>query len=68
MFLVEKKEREQQTMERKMYKSTLFPICCVLFALFDRGNALYGSSSPVLQLTPSNFKSKVWPLIGCFHL
>ncbi|KAG7653103.1 Thioredoxin domain [Arabidopsis suecica] len=46
-------------MERKMYKSTLFTICFLLFALFDRGNALYGSSSPVLQLTPSNFKSKV---------
>ncbi|CAA0165972.1 unnamed protein product [Arabidopsis thaliana] len=46
-------------MERKMYKSTVFPICCLLFALFDRGNALYGSSSPVIQLTPSNFKSKV---------
>lgn len=43
-----------------MYKSAL-TILCLLFAVFDLGNALYGSSSPVLQLTPSNFKSKVWP-------
>uniref|UniRef100_A0A7N0TUB9 protein disulfide-isomerase n=1 Tax=Kalanchoe fedtschenkoi TaxID=63787 RepID=A0A7N0TUB9_KALFE len=30
-----------------------------LFALITSSSALYGPSSPVLQLTPSNFKSKV---------
>ncbi|KAE8732749.1 Protein disulfide-isomerase like 2-2 [Hibiscus syriacus] len=30
-----------------------------LFAFFTVSNALYGPLSPVLQLTPSNFKSKV---------
>lgn len=29
------------------------------FALFNLSDALYGSSSPVVQLTPNNFKSKV---------
>ncbi|KAL0703327.1 hypothetical protein Bca4012_069752 [Brassica carinata] len=47
-------------MERKMNKTRVFTILSLVFAFsFDLSNALYGSSSPVLQLTPSNFKSKV---------
>lgn len=45
-------------MEISLYKSPL-TLLTILSLLFDLGNALYGSSSPVLQLTPSNFKSKV---------
>ncbi|XP_010522374.1 PREDICTED: protein disulfide-isomerase 2-3-like [Tarenaya hassleriana] len=44
-----------------MYKSplTLITLFSISFAFFDLGSALYGPSSPVVQLTPSNFKSKV---------
>ncbi|KAF3607055.1 hypothetical protein DY000_02044404 [Brassica cretica] len=43
-----------------MNKTRVFTILSLVFAFsFDLSNALYGSSSPVLQLTPSNFKSKV---------
>ncbi|KAL6136977.1 hypothetical protein ACLB2K_062272 [Fragaria x ananassa] len=35
------------------------PILLVYFFVFNACDALYGPSSPVLQLTPSNFKSKV---------
>lgn len=39
-----------------------------LFTFFSISNALYGPSSPVLQLTSSNFKSKVNPLSFAIHL
>ncbi|CAH2059702.1 unnamed protein product [Thlaspi arvense] len=47
--------------EGKMYKSplTLLTLLSLFFGFFNLGNALYGSSSPVVQLTASNFKSKV---------
>lgn len=41
-------------------RSPILTILLLIFFLrFDLSNALYGASSPVLQLTPSNFKSKV---------
>ena len=55
-----RRESEWMKMERKMNKTRVFTILSLVFAFsFDLSNALYGSSSPVLQLTPSNFKSKV---------
>ncbi|KAG2391115.1 hypothetical protein LR48_Vigan07g050100 [Vigna angularis] len=36
-----------------------FPLLLIIFNLAPSSYALYGASSPVLQLTPSNFKSKV---------
>uniref|UniRef100_A0A0D3B4M4 protein disulfide-isomerase n=1 Tax=Brassica oleracea var. oleracea TaxID=109376 RepID=A0A0D3B4M4_BRAOL len=38
---------------------TLLTLLSLLIGFFNLGNALYGSSSPVVQLTASNFKSKV---------
>lgn len=44
-----------------MRRSQLFVLLTIFsfFALFNLIDALYGSSSPVVQLTPNNFKSKV---------
>ncbi|CAF2096047.1 BnaA05g35030D [Brassica napus] len=38
---------------------TLLTLLCLSFGFLSLTNALYGSSSPVVQLTASNFKSKV---------
>ncbi|XP_022970765.1 protein disulfide isomerase-like 2-3 [Cucurbita maxima] len=44
----------------RSYRSTILTLFVFIFFLgFDFSHALYGASSPVLQLTPSNFKSKV---------
>ncbi|XP_022771729.1 protein disulfide-isomerase like 2-2-like isoform X1 [Durio zibethinus] len=40
-------------------RSPLLIALSFLFIFFSVSNALYGPSSPVVQLTPSNFKSKV---------
>ncbi|XVF21057.1 hypothetical protein REPUB_Repub12eG0057600 [Reevesia pubescens] len=40
-------------------RSPLLVALSFLFTFFSISNALYGPSSPVVQLTPSNFKSKV---------
>ncbi|XWS47376.1 hypothetical protein CRYUN_Cryun14cG0147100 [Craigia yunnanensis] len=40
-------------------QSPLLIALSFLFTFFSISNALYGPSSPVVQLTPSNFKSKV---------
>uniref|UniRef100_A0A7N0TAM6 protein disulfide-isomerase n=1 Tax=Kalanchoe fedtschenkoi TaxID=63787 RepID=A0A7N0TAM6_KALFE len=42
-----------------MGRSSILSAIIFLFALFASTDGLYGPSSPVLQLTPSNFKSKV---------
>lgn len=44
-----------------MRRSQLLVLLTIIsfFALFNLCDALYGSSSPVVQLTPNNFKSKV---------
>lgn len=43
----------------QMYGSPLTFFFLFLLAFLNRSDALYGSSSPVVQLTPNNFKSKV---------
>ncbi|KAE8654905.1 Protein disulfide-isomerase like 2-2 [Hibiscus syriacus] len=40
-------------------RSSLLIALSLFFTFFTISNALYGPSSPVIQLTPSNFKSKV---------
>ncbi|KAL4354689.1 hypothetical protein GQ457_06G027310 [Hibiscus cannabinus] len=40
-------------------RSPLLTALSLIFTFFTISNALYGPSSPVVQLTPSNFKSKV---------
>ncbi|KAL0444801.1 UNVERIFIED_CONTAM: protein disulfide isomerase-like 2-3 [Sesamum latifolium] len=48
-----------------MHKSSFFPLLCFSLIILELGGnlrgvyALYGPSSPVVQLNPNNFKSKV---------
>lgn len=46
-------------MMMQMGRSPLVAVLLFLFHLAGQGSALYGPSSPVIQLNPSNFKSKV---------
>ncbi|KAM3395281.1 protein disulfide isomerase-like 2-3 [Capsicum galapagoense] len=42
-----------------MDRASFFPLFLIVLHLIATANALYGPSSPVVQLTESNFKSKV---------
>ncbi|KAK4369373.1 hypothetical protein RND71_013165 [Anisodus tanguticus] len=42
-----------------MDRASIFPLFLIVVHLIASANALYGPSSPVVQLTASNFKSKV---------
>lgn len=53
-----KREREREMRGRSASASLLCAIASLVLAL-GPCDALYGPSSPVVQLTPSNFKSKV---------
>jgi len=55
------RERERMRNHRALLTTALpvFLLCFFFGFKFDRCDALYGASSPVLQLNPSNFKSKV---------
>ncbi|XP_008229815.1 PREDICTED: protein disulfide isomerase-like 2-3 [Prunus mume] len=51
------RERERMRMRGNQFRAvSIIFLFCFVFSVCD---ALYGPSSPVLQLTPSNFKSKV---------
>lgn len=59
--------REEREKRRKMHRlpSPFLIVLSVLIFASSLCNALYGPSSPVVQLSPSNFKSKVTWLPLC---
>lgn len=42
-----------------MDRASVFPLFLIVLHFIATANALYGPTSPVVQLTESNFKSKV---------
>ncbi|CAM8949768.1 unnamed protein product [Rhodiola kirilowii] len=62
LYCLNKHESEtEKRLSRNQLMARLIKLATILFlfGLFTSIDALYGPSSPVLQLTPSNFKSKV---------